>query len=265
MGQLFIVLAVALVAAALVFGITVLIMGGDQGLEPAEPDGRSVPLPGCRPLTESDLGELRFDVTLRGYRMTQVDQALRRAGYDFGYKEELIGVLEAEVEALRAGRVEEADTLRAAREAAARPAASPDDNADLTGESAGTDRDAAGFSGQADAAGFSGQADAAGLSGRTGDAPGVLDADRTGEPDPAADVDRTESGPAGDTDRAESGLAGETDRAVDSGPAAGAGDAAHGDDPHGDDVPAGDGDQENRGWPTGFGKMGDPTAVEPAK
>ncbi|HEY2669533.1 MAG TPA: DivIVA domain-containing protein [Rugosimonospora sp.] len=240
MGQLFIVLAVALVAAALVFGITVLIMGGDQGLEPAEPDGRSVPLPGSRPLTESDLGELRFDVTLRGYRMTQVDQALRRAGYDFGYKEELIGVLEAEVEALRAGRVEEADALRAARENAARPAQAPDDNVDLTGESAGTDRDAAG------------------RSGRTGDAPGVLDADRTVEPDPAADTDRAESGSTADTDRTESGLAGDADRTVDSG-------AAAGDATRGADVPAGDGDQESRGWPTGFGKMGDPAAVEPAK
>lgn len=137
MSQLFIVLVVALVAAALVFGITVLIMGGDQGLEPTEPDGRSMPLPGARPLTEADLGKVRFDVTLRGYRMTQVDQALRRAAYDLGYKEELIGVLEAEVEALRAGRLEEADSLRDARETAARPARATDDDADLSGEAAG--------------------------------------------------------------------------------------------------------------------------------
>jgi DivIVA domain-containing protein len=136
MSQLFIVLVVALVAAALVFGITVLIMGGDQGLEPTEPDGRSMPLPGSRPLTEADLGKVRFDVTVRGYRMTQVDQALRRAAYDLGYKEELIGVLEAEVEALRAGRLEEADSLRDARETAARPARATDD-ADLTGAAAG--------------------------------------------------------------------------------------------------------------------------------
>ncbi|GAA5177953.1 hypothetical protein GCM10023322_03870 [Rugosimonospora acidiphila] len=134
MGQLFIVLAVALVAAALVFGITVLIMGGDQGLEPAEPDGRSVPLPGSRPLTESDLSGVQFDVTLRGYRMTQVDQALRRAGYDLGYKEELIGVLEAEVAALRAGRIEEADALREARESAARPSRATDADLDPAAE-----------------------------------------------------------------------------------------------------------------------------------
>jgi DivIVA domain-containing protein len=122
MGHLLLLLVVALVAAALVFGVTVLIMGGDQGMEPAEPDGRAVPLPGVRPLTESDLADVRFDTVLRGYRMSQVDQALRRAAYDIGYKEELIGVLEAEVEALRDGRTEEADRLRQARLRAAGPA-----------------------------------------------------------------------------------------------------------------------------------------------
>jgi DivIVA domain-containing protein len=123
MGQFFIVLAGALVLGAVVFGVTVLIVGGDQGLEPAEPDGRAVPLPAARPLTETDLGTVRFDVAFRGYRMAQVDQALRRSAYDLGYKEELIGVLEAEVEALRDGRLEEAEKLRAARLAAARPVA----------------------------------------------------------------------------------------------------------------------------------------------
>ncbi len=129
MGHLLLLLVVALVAAALVFGVTVLIMGGDQGMEPAEPDGRAVPLPGARPLTESDLGNLRFDVAFRGYRMAQVDQALRRASYDVGYKDELISVLEAEVEALRDGRLEDADRLREARERAAGSAVE-----ELTGE-----------------------------------------------------------------------------------------------------------------------------------
>jgi hypothetical protein len=44
--------------------------------------------------------------------MAQVDQALRRVAYDIGYKVELIGVLEAEVDALREGRTQEADGLR---------------------------------------------------------------------------------------------------------------------------------------------------------
>lgn len=126
MGQLLILLVVALVAAALVFGVVTLLTGGDQGLEPVEPDGRVVPLPAARPLTEVDLNGVRFDVAMRGYRMAQVDQALRRAAYDIGYKEELINVLEAEVAALREGRTEEAESLRRAREKAARPVAGSD-------------------------------------------------------------------------------------------------------------------------------------------
>jgi DivIVA domain-containing protein len=121
MGQLLILLAVALVAAALAWGVAVLLLGRDQGLDPVEPDSRAIPLPTARPLTEADLGQLRFDTAVRGYQMGQVDQALRRIGYDIGYKEELIGVLEAEVGALRAGRAEEAEALRHAREAAQRP------------------------------------------------------------------------------------------------------------------------------------------------
>jgi DivIVA domain-containing protein len=120
-AQFLISLAAVLVLAALAWGIAVLLLGRDPGLEPAEPDGRAVPLPTSRPLTEGDLGTLRFDTAARGYRMVQVDSALRRAAYDIGYKEELIGVLEAEVAALREGRLDEAESLRVAREAAASP------------------------------------------------------------------------------------------------------------------------------------------------
>jgi DivIVA domain-containing protein len=118
MGQLLLLTIGALVVGAIGFGIAVLISGSDPGLQPVEPDGRAVPLPVNRPLVESDFGAARFDTAVRGYRMGQVDTALRRAAYDIGYKQELIGVLEAEVDALRDGRVEEADKLRSARQAA---------------------------------------------------------------------------------------------------------------------------------------------------
>jgi DivIVA domain-containing protein len=130
-------LVVALVAAALAWGIAVLLTGRDPGLEPVEPDGRAVPLPAARPLTESDLGVLRFDLAPRGYRMGQVDQALRRTAYDIGYKEELITVLEAEVAALREGRLDEAETLRQAREAALRPRGAAPSPEPATAEPAG--------------------------------------------------------------------------------------------------------------------------------
>ncbi|WP_216592693.1 DivIVA domain-containing protein [Verrucosispora sioxanthis] len=123
MGQPLLLLVVAVTVAAVVFGVTVLVTGRDPGLAPVEADGRAVPLPGDRPLRESDVGEVRFDTALRGYRMTQVDQAMRRAAYDIGYKAELIGVLEAEVTALRDGRIADADALRRAREQSANPPA----------------------------------------------------------------------------------------------------------------------------------------------
>src|SRR5436305_3337827 len=118
-------LVVVLVIAVLAWGVAALLLGRDPGLQPAEPDGRAIPLPTARPLTEADLGGLRFDSAPRGYRMAQVDAALRRAAYDVGYKEELIGVLEAEVTALREGRLDEAEALRQAREAASRPPVEP--------------------------------------------------------------------------------------------------------------------------------------------
>src|SRR3954454_13563429 len=121
MGQLLLFIVVALVVAAIVFGVTVMFGGGDSGLAPVEPDGRAVPLPTDRPLGEEDIERTTFDTAWRGYRMGQVDQALQRAAYDIGYKDELIGVLEAEVTALREGRLNDADALRRARQAAIAP------------------------------------------------------------------------------------------------------------------------------------------------
>lgn len=141
MGQLLLLLVVALTVAAVVFGVTVLVSGGDPGLAPAEPDGRAVPLPADRPLVEGDVARLRFDTAVRGYRMGQVDEALRRAAYDIGYKQELIGVLEAEVTALREGRTSDADVLRRAREAAVEPGAVA---AGLAGALTGADDQATG-------------------------------------------------------------------------------------------------------------------------
>lgn len=118
MGQLLLILTSALVVGAVVFGVSVLITGGDPGLETVEPDGRAIPLPTSRPLAEGDVTQARFDTALRGYRMGQVDQALSRVAYDIGYKDELITVLEAEITALRSGRLADAEVLRRAREAA---------------------------------------------------------------------------------------------------------------------------------------------------
>jgi DivIVA domain-containing protein len=125
MGTVLLVLVVVLVIAGLVYGVVTLLAGEDPGMSPTDPDGRARPLPNNRSLTELDLKTVRFDVGIRGYRMTQVDRVLRRTAYDIGYKDEMIAVLEAEVIALREGRAEDAELLRKAREAAAAPPAPP--------------------------------------------------------------------------------------------------------------------------------------------
>jgi DivIVA domain-containing protein len=130
MGQFLLLTIGALVVAAIGFGVVVLVSGSDPGLVPVEPEGRAVPLPADRPLAESDFAPVRFDTAVRGYRMAQVDAALRRAAYDIGYKLELIDVLEAEVAALREGRQSDADKLHAAREAASNVASAGSRNAD---------------------------------------------------------------------------------------------------------------------------------------
>ncbi|MEV4412731.1 DivIVA domain-containing protein [Catellatospora sp. NPDC049609] len=118
MGNLLLLIVVALTVGAVVFGVMTLVTGGDPGLAPAEPDERATPLPADRPLVEGDVSRVTFDPTWRGYRMAQVDQTLRRLAYDIGYKSELIQVLEAEVTALREGRLDDADTLARARASA---------------------------------------------------------------------------------------------------------------------------------------------------
>lgn len=119
MAHFILLLVGAAVVGVIGFGVTWLVAGRDQGLGPAEPDDAAVPLPTSRPLGERDVTALRFDTTMRGYRMGQVDAALRRAAYDIGYKQELINVLEAENQALRDGRIADADVLLEARNGAA--------------------------------------------------------------------------------------------------------------------------------------------------
>ncbi|HEX6872339.1 MAG TPA: DivIVA domain-containing protein, partial [Micromonosporaceae bacterium] len=115
MATVLLVLVVVLVVAGLVYAVVSLLTGEDPALVAVEPDGRALPLPNNRSLTEADLKAVKFDLALRGYRMAQVDRVLRRTAYDLGYKDEMIAVLEAEVAALRDGRADDAETLRQAR------------------------------------------------------------------------------------------------------------------------------------------------------
>ncbi len=113
MATVLLTISVVVVVAAVVLGVVILLFGGDSGLSTADPDERSRTMDTGQSLTEADFQMVSFDITLRGYRMQQVDDLLGRVAWDIGYKNELLEVLSSEVEALRAGQVEEADRLRA--------------------------------------------------------------------------------------------------------------------------------------------------------
>ena len=88
------VLTVVVVGALLFLGGSVL-LGRGETQPPADPDRSPLELPEDRPVTAEDVRAARLTVTVRGYRMTEVDWLL----------EELARALEerdAELAALRA-------------------------------------------------------------------------------------------------------------------------------------------------------------------
>ena len=92
------VLTVAVVGGLLFLGGS-LLLGRGETQPPADPDRSPLELPEDRPVTADDVRGVRMSVTVRGYRMTEVDWLL----------EQLAQALEerdAEVAALRA-RLEE--------------------------------------------------------------------------------------------------------------------------------------------------------------
>jgi DivIVA domain-containing protein len=67
-----------LVVGALVFLGGSLLLGRGETQPPADPDRSPVELPEDRPVTADDVRRLRISVTVRGYRMTEVDWLLEQ-------------------------------------------------------------------------------------------------------------------------------------------------------------------------------------------
>lgn len=89
----FLVIALVVVVAA----VTLAVLGrGDGGsLTEAPPERLADPLPADRPVHRDDVDSLRFPLTLRGYRMVDVDDALARLGAELAERDERIAVLES--------------------------------------------------------------------------------------------------------------------------------------------------------------------------
>ncbi|QKV92723.1 DivIVA domain-containing protein [Streptomyces sp. NA02950] len=91
---MFLFLLIALVVV--VGGVTLAVVGGGQGgtLSEAPPDRLDDRLPADRPLGRADVEALRLPMTLRGYRMADVDDALGRLGAELAERDARIAELE---------------------------------------------------------------------------------------------------------------------------------------------------------------------------
>ncbi|MFE9093853.1 DivIVA domain-containing protein [Streptomyces sp. NPDC007264] len=89
----FLVVALAVVVAA----VTLAVVGGGESapLPEAAPERFDDPLPPDRPVGRADVESLRFPLTLRGYRMADVDDALGRLGAEIAERDARIADLEA--------------------------------------------------------------------------------------------------------------------------------------------------------------------------
>ncbi|MFD5732698.1 DivIVA domain-containing protein [Streptomyces sioyaensis] len=89
----FLLIAMVVVVAA----VTLVVVGGGDGggLRDSEPDRLHDPLPEDRPLGRADVEAVRLAVTVRGYRMNDVDDVLDRLGAELAERDARIAELEA--------------------------------------------------------------------------------------------------------------------------------------------------------------------------
>ncbi|MFJ8939043.1 DivIVA domain-containing protein [Streptomyces sp. NPDC102365] len=96
---LFLVVALVVVVGAVTLSV---VGGGDGGALPdALPERLRDPLPPDRPVHRGDVEALRFPLTLRGYRMVDVDDALNRLGAELAERDARIADLEAALSGVR--------------------------------------------------------------------------------------------------------------------------------------------------------------------
>ncbi|MEZ7003734.1 DivIVA domain-containing protein [Streptomyces sp. AD55] len=100
---LFLVVALAVVVAAVTLAV---VSGGDSGpLPEAAPERLCDALPPDRPVARGDVERLRFPLVVRGYRMTDVDDALGRLGAELAERDARIADLESALAGARAAGV----------------------------------------------------------------------------------------------------------------------------------------------------------------
>lgn len=98
------------VVGALVFLGGSLLLGRGETRPPADPDRSPLQLPEDRPVTADDVLDVRMSVTVRGYRMTEVDWLLERLAAALEERDAQVAALRARLE--EAGRPPGADDAR---------------------------------------------------------------------------------------------------------------------------------------------------------
>jgi DivIVA domain-containing protein len=88
-----------LAVLAVVFGVAVVLTGRAEGLSEEGRDLADTGIPRDRPMTPHDVVGLRFALAFRGYRMSEVDDALDRLAAELAARDEAINALRARAEA----------------------------------------------------------------------------------------------------------------------------------------------------------------------
>ncbi|MFD0025556.1 hypothetical protein [Streptomyces sp. NPDC058382] len=105
----FLLLAMVVVVAA----VTLVVVGGGKSaiLQDVAPEQLTDPLPATRPVGRADVEALRLPVAARGYRMTDVDEALGRLGAELAERDARIAELESALAGAQATRTGRPDLL----------------------------------------------------------------------------------------------------------------------------------------------------------
>lgn len=86
-------LVVMLLVGAVVFLLAAVVFGRGEELEPLPPGTSPTRLP-AQDITGADVEQVRFQIVLRGYKMSEVDWVLQRLGGELDSARERIAVLE---------------------------------------------------------------------------------------------------------------------------------------------------------------------------
>lgn len=104
-GEKHVFLALLIAMAVVVAAVTLAVVGGgDRAVLPeTTPEQLIDPLPATRPVGRPDVEALRLPVSVRGYRMGDVDDVLSRLGAELAERDARIAELESALAGARAG------------------------------------------------------------------------------------------------------------------------------------------------------------------